>query len=114
MMMNYKKELWLSIACFLAAFLCCMSGLRTRQENLAGRIAPQILRLHILANSNSDSDQSLKINVRDFLLEELKDEFFENTNHKEEKDKGKIIHFWNRKQRNSCLTPDILTALKLL
>lgn len=69
--MRHKKELCLSAACFFMAFLCFMTWLRLRQENLAQRVAPEILRFHVLANSNSRRDQSIKLAVKDFLLEEL-------------------------------------------
>ncbi len=40
-------------------------------------ISNEVLRLHILANSNSQEDQTLKINLRDYLLEETSDLFLE-------------------------------------
>ncbi len=69
--MKHRKELILSAACFLMAFLCAMSWLQVRAENLAGRIAPKILRLHVLANSNSKADQQLKLDVKSYLIKEL-------------------------------------------
>ena len=39
---------------------------KTTQEN----IASSVLRLHIIANSNSSSDQELKLLVRDRILED--------------------------------------------
>lgn len=46
-------------------------------------IRENVLRLHILANSDSDEDQELKLKVRDRLLE-VGGEIFENTGSKEE------------------------------
>lgn len=46
-------------------------------------IRENVLRLHILANSDSDEDQQLKLKVRDRLLE-VGGEIFENTGSKEE------------------------------
>lgn len=39
-------------------------------ENIQSNIADNILRLHVLANSDSDEDQALKLKVRDRLLAE--------------------------------------------
>ncbi len=69
--MKYQKQLTLSITCFLLAFLCSMIWLRQKDENMAGRISPDILRFHVLANSNTREDQELKIQVKTFLLEKL-------------------------------------------
>ena len=69
--MKHQKELTLSITCFLLAFLCTMIWLRQKEENMAKQISPDILRFHILANSNTKEDQELKIQVKSFLLEKL-------------------------------------------
>ncbi|MCD7812251.1 MAG: stage II sporulation protein R [Ruminococcus sp.] len=45
-----------------------------------------VLRLHILANSDSSADQQLKLSVRDVLIERS-DEIFGNANSKEEAEK---------------------------
>ncbi len=44
-------------------------------ENTLGSIEQDVLRMHILANSDSEEDQALKLCVRDKLLEKS-DEFF--------------------------------------
>lgn len=69
--MKKRNQLTLSLACFLLAFLCSMIWQRQREENLAEQISPNILRFHILANSNAKKDQELKLKVKTFLLEEL-------------------------------------------
>lgn len=66
--MKYKKMLFLSLTCFLTAFLMGMSWSREQKEALADRIAPEIIRFHVLANSDSASDQELKLNVKTYLL----------------------------------------------
>ncbi len=50
----------------LISILVCFSGLATESE----AISNQVLRLHILANSDSEEDQQLKLKVRDAILEE--------------------------------------------
>ncbi len=71
--MRHQRELTLSVTCFLLAFLCSMIWLRQKEENMAGRISGDILRFHVLANSNTREDQELKVQVKTFLLEKLAD-----------------------------------------
>lgn len=59
--MKHKKELSLSIACFLLSFLCFMAWNQERDENLAAKICPAVLRLHVIGASNSDQDPAGKI-----------------------------------------------------
>lgn len=51
----------------IAGFLLWGSGMERQQNALAERV----IRLHIVANSDSDADQSLKLQVRDRILDEL-------------------------------------------
>ena len=71
--MKYRKELYMAAVCFLLALLCFAALLRLNGEDLAERIAPRLLRFHILANSNSAADQALKLEVKNLLLEKLAD-----------------------------------------
>ena len=54
---------------FLAIFsiLCLFSGCTGSQTTAT--VAQGVIRLHILANSDSQADQDMKLKVRDFLLE---------------------------------------------
>ena len=81
--MNKKYHFCLSGICFLTAFLIVMSGVRKQDEALASRIAPSILRFHVLANSDSSEDQAMKLEVKDFLLEKIRTEAGENTGKQE-------------------------------
>jgi len=56
------------------AFLLIMNGFRRKEEALAARIAPEILRFHVLANSDSKEDQALKLEVKDLLLKKIRAE----------------------------------------
>ena len=49
---------------FAAALLWGSAALRTRDE-----ISDKVVRLHVLANSDSEEDQTLKLRVRDKILE---------------------------------------------
>lgn len=43
-------------------------------ENVQHSIANEVIRFHVLANSDSEADQALKLKVRDGVLEELRGE----------------------------------------
>lgn len=62
------------ILAFLTGTLACMC-LTVYSDALQEDVAQSVLRLHILANSDSDADQSLKLSVRDKILEESRDLF---------------------------------------
>jgi len=62
-----------TLACALAALICLTLAAGLFLENLsqaryAERVADQVLRLHVIANSDSEADQELKLRVRDALL----------------------------------------------
>lgn len=69
--MKCKKELSLSIACFLLSFLCFMAWNQERDENLAAKICPAVLRLHVIGASNSDQDQQVKLQVKSFVVKQI-------------------------------------------
>lgn len=69
--MKHNKELVLCISCLLLAFLLTMIWVQQRNENMAAQIAPEILRFHVLANSNSNEDQQLKLEVKSLLIEAI-------------------------------------------
>lgn len=69
--MKHNKELMLSLSCFLFALLLTMIWIRQRDENLASRVSPEILRFHVLANSNSNDDQQLKLEVKSLLIDTI-------------------------------------------
>ena len=76
--MKYRRDLFLCLTCLLLAFLFTMAGQRQSDEAMAARIAPEILRFHVLANSYSDEDQQLKLRVRTLLLDSIYEELGEN------------------------------------
>lgn len=84
--MKQKKDLVLSVSCLLLAFLLTMAWSRQHDESLAARIAPEILRFHVLANSNSQEDQELKLMVRTMLLNTIYDSLGENASLEETKE----------------------------
>lgn len=76
--MKYRRDLFLCLTCLLLAFLLTMAGRRQSDEAMASRIAPEILRFHVLANSDSDEDQQLKLRVRTLLLDSIYEDLGEN------------------------------------
>ena len=76
--MKYRRDLFLCLTCLLLAFLFTMAGQRQSDEAMAARIAPEILRFHVLANSDSDEDQQLKLRLRTLLLDSIYEKLGEN------------------------------------
>lgn len=76
--MKYRRDLFLCLTCLLLAFLFTMAGQRQSDEAMAARIAPEILRFHVMANSDSDEDQQLKLRVRTLLLDSIYEKLGEN------------------------------------
>ena len=63
---RWKGRLLLFLPVFFAAVLFFS------QAAAAGRIKDKVLRLHVIANSDSEEDQALKLKVRDQVLATLK------------------------------------------
>ncbi len=68
----------LEISCFLALILAIItgSGLSSLEKDCS-EIRDEVFRLHVIANSDSEEDQALKLRVRDAILEESKKLFSE-------------------------------------
>lgn len=69
-------RLSLALGCMFLffAFLLQMGAARSSQEALASRIAPHVLRFHILANSDSTADQDVKLEVRSLILDYIQEQ----------------------------------------
>lgn len=83
--MKPKYNLFLCAVCLILALLCSMAETREKDEALAERIAPEILRFHVLANSDSSDDQQLKLKVRTMLLDAIYEGLGENASLEETK-----------------------------
>ncbi len=84
--MKEKRNLFLCIICLLLALLLTLAEERKKDQALASRIAPEILRFHVLANSNSTEDQALKLKVRTRLLNSIYEELGEGASLEDTKD----------------------------
>lgn len=63
-----KLKKWeIALICALVLTFLCGAALAKEQEDLSGKL----IRLHVVANSDSDEDQALKLQVRDSILEYL-------------------------------------------
>lgn len=100
--MKQKRDLFLCITCLLIAFLLTLANDRSSDEALAARIAPEILRFHVLANSNSTEDQNLKLKVRTMLLNSIYEDLGENASWKIQKPISAPTNpFWRKKQKTT-------------
>lgn len=72
----------LLLAALVTWFFLWRSGIAA-QERLQEHLAQEVLRFHVLANSDSEEDQALKITVRDRILDYLESEMPETTDARE-------------------------------
>ena len=74
-----KKNLIIALASAVIVSLAftVIVSLKTYADNIQSGIAEKIVRLHIVANSNSDFDQDLKLKVRDGVLDFMRDKMKE-------------------------------------
>lgn len=71
--MKNNKALILEISCFAAMiFAIIFSGSLSAFETDCKAVRSEVLRLHVIANSDSSEDQELKLKVRDELLRQSK------------------------------------------
>ncbi|MBI6874054.1 stage II sporulation protein R [Clostridium aciditolerans] len=63
------KKILVIIVCILAIFTLNSNKIQVKSESVQQDIASKIIRFHVIANSDSKSDQALKLKVRDKVLE---------------------------------------------
>ena len=64
-------KLMLALVCLLAAGLLWSAQINRQQRQMAAKIAPYVLRFHVIAERNSPEDQAIKLHVKSFLLEQI-------------------------------------------
>ena len=80
---SWQASLALSLGCFLLALIFSQGQARKQQEALAGRLAPSVLRFHILAESDIKQDQQVKLEVRSLILDFLREQLPKNAGKEE-------------------------------
>lgn len=63
------KKILVIIVCILAIFTLNSNKIQVKSESVQQDIASKIIRFHVIANTDSKSDQALKLKVRDKVLE---------------------------------------------
>lgn len=71
--MREKKIFWLWIVLFIGSFVFFQKERWNLQDSQEG-IAEEIIRLHVIADSDRDCDQRLKLKVKDAVVESLRKE----------------------------------------
>lgn len=66
--MKYKIISFILVAFFIYGMLM---NLHINQDSILGDIKDKIIRLHVVANSDSPEDQALKLQIRDVIIKEL-------------------------------------------
>ena len=69
-----KRILRIEISVLIALVICCATSINSFSKQ-CDNIRDKMLRMHVIANSDSKEDQELKLKVRDAVLEEGKELF---------------------------------------
>ena len=77
-----KTILRIEISVLIALVICCATNINTFSKQ-CDNIREKMLRMHVIANSDSKEDQELKLKVRDAVLEEGKELFYGSVTSKE-------------------------------
>lgn len=70
-MRDSRRNSLAAAACLLAGMMLWLVDLSAPDRALAERLKDQVLRFHVVADSNRKEDQELKLAVRSYLLEEI-------------------------------------------
>lgn len=69
-----KKTIKIQLSIFLSLIICCVANISVF-SNQCDSIREKMLRMHVIANSDSKDDQELKLKVRDAVLSKGKEIF---------------------------------------
>ena len=70
--MKYLKRVVLILCIGIGAYILWGSCQNAKADSLKREVADSIIRFHVIANSDSEEDQELKINVRDSIAEYMR------------------------------------------
>lgn len=85
-----KTIVRIEISVLIAVVICCLININAFSEQ-CDSIRDKMLRMHVIANSDSEEDQALKLKVRDAVLSEGK-ELFDGTISSQDAEKILIPH----------------------
>ena len=87
-----RLKIW-EIALLLGVAVCLLSGAKALHTQ--GELADKVVRLHVLANSDSEEDQALKLLVRDAVLDRAEDLLAQTSSRAEAEGKlrGQLLEF---------------------
>lgn len=109
-MKTKNKILAVELAVFTAFIIACVSSTMSF-ASACKDIRNSVLRMHVIANSDSAEDQALKLKVRDAVLEAGK-EYFDNSESAAEAEKSL---FWQRTSLKRLLKRRLLiTAMTMM
>ena len=77
MIRTIKNDIFAGGILILLAFTLSLVHLGSPDLKLAGRLRKQVLRFHVIADSNQKTDQDLKLEVRSFLLDRISQDLAE-------------------------------------
>ncbi len=72
--MEKKNILWCCVLTLIFLLCCSIYATKVYSEHIQSGIAQKVIRFHVLANSDTESDQNLKLAVRDAILQQLGEE----------------------------------------
>lgn len=79
-MLKVKRKLLLALICII---LLITGAFYSYKSYIQHEFAGQLIRFHVIANSNSYQDQTLKLHVRDVIVNEMKKRFSKANNRAE-------------------------------
>ena len=87
-----RLKIW-EIALLLGVAVCLLSGAKALHTQV--ELADKVVRLHVLANSDSEEDQALKLQVRDAVLDRAEDLLAQTSSRAEAEGKlrGQLLEF---------------------
>lgn len=91
-----KTIVRIEISVLIAVVICCLININVFSEQ-CDSIRDKMLRMHVIANSDSEEDQALKLKVRDAVLSEGK-ELFDGTISSQDAEKILIPHIKDLEQ----------------
>ena len=71
--LEWKKRICILTALLAAGILTAYAGIR-REQKMQKELAGNVLRFHVIANSNSKRDQELKLRVKEQIIQYMKEE----------------------------------------